>query len=126
MSPEHGFGRGKSFGKLLAYLSGQVAVIASQAVDHPLFFRNGDNGLLPAHDMDAWAEAIVNLLEQPDVRCRMAIRGWEDFRQRLGSATFAGLLDSVLRKHAGLALGGAQSALLASCALRDSPRPPDE
>ena len=117
VSPEHEFSRGKSFGKLLAYLSGQVAVVASRAVDHPMFFRDGENGLLPDHDVDAWANAIVGLVENPPTRCRIALNGWEDFRRRLTSDTFAHLLDSILRKGAGLPLELKHEELLATCAL---------
>jgi hypothetical protein len=37
---ENPFSRGKSFGKLLAYLTSDVAIVASHAVDHPLFFQD--------------------------------------------------------------------------------------
>lgn len=96
------FSRGKSFGKLLAYLSGRVAVVASKAVDHPLFFRDGENGLLPDDSVHAWAQAIVSLLDDPQQRARIALQGRQDFDHRLTTDVFARLMDSVLREAAGL------------------------
>lgn len=121
VSPEHEFSRGKSFGKLLAYLSGQVAVVASRAVDHPLFFRHGDNGYLPDHTVTEWTSAIVDLLTDPERRCRVATRGWDDFGARLTSDFFASRLDAILRKSANLPLEPVHEAHLAECALRRKP-----
>lgn len=36
-----GFGRGKSFGKILGYLDAKVPIVCSDAADHALFFREG-------------------------------------------------------------------------------------
>jgi len=104
IAPDNPFSQGKSFGKLLAYLAGQVAVVASRAVDHPFFFRHGINGLLPEHDPQAWAKDIVSLLDDPVWRCRMAKAGHQDFESRLTTDVFARLLDPVLRRAAGLPL----------------------
>lgn len=116
IAPENNFSRGKSFGKLLAYLSGQVSVVASNAVDHPIFFQHGRNGLLPEHDPDAWASAICQLLSSPEDRVRLAMNGWQDFHDRLTSETFALLLDSILREAAGLRCGEEHKDRLAKCA----------
>lgn len=94
------FSQGKSFGKLLAYLAGQVAVVASDAVDHPVFFRAWENGVIVADEVPAWADAIVRLLEDPSLRTRVALAGWNDFHDRLTSEVFARLLDPVLRAAA--------------------------
>jgi hypothetical protein len=51
----HAFSLGKSFGKLLAYLAADVAIVTSNAVDHPLFFTDGVNGTLVGDDLEAWA-----------------------------------------------------------------------
>lgn len=123
IAPENDFSQGKSFGKLLAYLSGQVAVVASNAVDHPMFFRDGESGLLPEHDVEAWATAICHLLDNSDDRCRMAMRGWQDFRERLTSQKFALLLDSILRDAAGLPLEQEHRNRLDAC-LNHSERSP--
>jgi hypothetical protein len=102
VSPEHEFGQGKSFGKLLAYLSGQVAVVASNAVDHPRFFRHGHNGMLPAHTVEAWASSIVTLVDDVEKRAAVAQAGWDDFQGRLSTDVFAKLLDPILREAGGL------------------------
>lgn len=107
IAPENDFSQGKSFGKLLAYLSGQVAVVASRSVDHPIFFGHGVNGMLPEHDPVAWCEAICQLLQDKSLRCRLADQGWRDFHSRLTTDVFAGLLDPILRKAAGLPLSAA-------------------
>ncbi len=97
VSAKNEFSRGKSFGKILAYLSGQVAVVASRAVDHPLFFRDGQNGLLPVEQVEDWADAVVQLLEDSSLRRQIAIAGWEDFHTRLTTDVFAARLDHILR-----------------------------
>ena len=102
IATDNPFSRGKSFGKLLAYLSGQVAVVASNTVDHPLFFLDGENGLLPDDDVHAWAQAIISLLDDPERRVRIAVQGRHDFDRRLTTDVFARLLDPVLQKAAGL------------------------
>jgi hypothetical protein len=97
------FSRGKSFGKILAYLAGEVAVVASDAVDHPLFFRSGDNGVLVENTVPAWADAIERLVREPQLRGRIAAQGRADFLTRLTTASFARLLDPILRRAGGLA-----------------------
>jgi hypothetical protein len=90
------FSQGKSFGKLLAYLAGQVAVVASDAVDHPLFFRTWENGVVLPNDAQAWSDSIVTLLENPVLRSRLALAGWGDFHDHLTSDVFARLLAPIL------------------------------
>jgi glycosyltransferase involved in cell wall biosynthesis len=93
---ENEFSRGKSFGKLLAYLAGQVAVVASAAVDHALFFR-GDNGCVVDDRVESWVAAIRPLLADPAHRERVALAGHRDFCQRLTTDVHARLLDPILR-----------------------------
>ena len=94
------FSRGKSFGKLLAYLSGQVAIVASDAVDHPCFFRHGQSAFLAAEVEEDWVNAIVQLLEDPGLRGRFALAAWADFHNRLTTNVFARLIDPILRAAA--------------------------
>lgn len=91
------FSRGRSFGKILAYLSGQVAVVASDAVEHPKFFRSGDNGYLATDDIGQWVEPVVRLCEDRALRRSVAMSGWRDFHERLTTEVFARLLDPILR-----------------------------
>lgn len=97
------FSRGKSFGKLLAYLAGQVAVVASDAVDHPRFFDHGRNGFLAGQAVHDWVDPIVRLIEDHELRGRVARAGWDSFQSRLTTDVFARLLDPILRAAPGTA-----------------------
>jgi Glycosyl transferases group 1 len=90
------YSHGKSFGKILAYLSCHVAVVASDAVDHPLFFRHGDNGFL-ARKVDEWVDSTVFLLRNPGERQRIALNAYQDFLKRLTTPEGARLVDLALR-----------------------------
>ena len=92
------FSRGRSFGKILAYLSGQVAVVASDAVEHPKFFRHAENGFLATDAVEAWVEPIVRLCEDRVLRHSVALAGWTDLNARLTTDVFARLLDPILRQ----------------------------
>jgi hypothetical protein len=93
---ENAFSQGKSFGKLLAYLSQQVAVVASDAVDHPLFFQSGRNGFLVENTVSSWADAIVRLVDDPGLRSTVAEAGWANFNERLTTDIYVKLLDQFL------------------------------
>ncbi len=90
------FSLGKSFGKILAYLAGEVAVVASDAVDHPLFFKHGVNGML-VNTTDEWIDAVSLLLGEPERRAEMARKAFADFESQLTLPMFAGKMDTVLR-----------------------------
>lgn len=94
----HEFSRGRSFGKILAYLSGQLAVVASNAVDHPLFFRHGENGFLTSEEVEDWVTCIVPLVQDQALRTRVALAGWDDFHRHLTTDVFVRLLDPILRE----------------------------
>ena len=94
------FSRGKSFGKVLGYLAAGVAVVASHAVDHPLFFRHGHNGML-ARDLEEWVDCCRFLLDNPDARGRMVENAYADFRRRLTTRRAAELVNTVLSRVAG-------------------------
>jgi len=91
------FSRGRSFGKILAYLAGQVAVVASDAVEHPRFFRHGQNGFLASESADDWVEPIVRLCDDKALRRSVALAGWNDFHARLTTDVFARRLDGILK-----------------------------
>ncbi len=94
---ENLFSRGKSFGKLLAYFVSQVPAIATDAVDHPLFFENGTNGFVLQNDAFLWADAIVRLLDEPQLRDRLADAAWLSFKEKLSTDVFAASMDRILR-----------------------------
>jgi hypothetical protein len=97
VSPQSAYSQGKSFGKVLAYVASGVAVVAANALDHPLFFRDGENGLLMPHDVNKWARAIEQLLYDPQMRRRLAQRAYADAGSKLSTAAAAGAVDPVLR-----------------------------
>jgi glycosyltransferase involved in cell wall biosynthesis len=69
---DNDFSRGKSFGKVLAYLDRGVPVVASDEADHSLFFEP-DTGVI-TNDPALWVQAILNLLDDPGRRQSMAER----------------------------------------------------
>jgi len=93
---ENPFSRGKSFGKLLAYLAADVAVVTTDAVDHPLFFQDGVNGALLPNDVDRWVDACAHLLEDPAARARMVAAARPDFLARLTTQKVAELVSRQL------------------------------
>jgi glycosyltransferase involved in cell wall biosynthesis len=92
------FSRGKSFGKVLAYLTAKVPVVASDAVDYPLFFNNGENGMVIRNDIKKWADSIRKLLEDPTYRQSLVEKATISFQQRLTIKKSAELFDGVLKK----------------------------
>lgn len=93
---EHAYSLGKSFGKALAYLAADVAVLASNNIDHPLFFKEGVNGrLLPTEPL-AWAQACDQLLDNPELRQGLVAQARKDFLARLTTDKSAELMSDLL------------------------------
>ncbi len=82
------YSRGKSFGKVLAYISAGLPVVASDEVDHARFFRNQENGLL-VRTLEDWVNACKLLLMQPDLRKRIAETAYEDLGRELSTRAAA-------------------------------------
>lgn len=80
-----GFVLGKSFGKVLAYLAAGVPVVSSDAVDHPLFFKNGVNGFVLPNEVETWSAMVTSLLAGPQKRDAIANQAWTDLDQQLSS-----------------------------------------
>jgi len=95
--PEDTHSAGRSFGKVLGYLIAGAAVVASDAVDHPLFFKNRENGMLVPNEPVAWANACAELLADQDLRERVASAGRRDMGRRLVVSTAAEHLDRIFR-----------------------------
>lgn len=89
------FSRGKSFGKILAYLDAKVPVIASDEADHALFF-GPDSGVV-SNDLETWVQSAASMLESPGLRDRMAGHAFHDFRSRLTTEAAAAEIDGFLR-----------------------------
>ena len=91
------YSQGKSFGKVLAYLAGGVPVVASNNVEHPLFFESGRNGFLVDNEDDC-ARSVLELLNDAALRDRIADAATKDFRARLSTAATARQLSDSLAK----------------------------
>ena len=89
------FVKGKSFGKVLAYLDRKVPVLASEAGEHGRFFTSA-TGVL-SNDRGAWEAALVRLLQDGAARRTMAEAAFADFRARLSLEAAAEATDRVLR-----------------------------
>jgi glycosyltransferase involved in cell wall biosynthesis len=93
--PDNPFSRGKSFGKVLAYLDRGVPVVASDEADHPLFFRPGMG--VVSNEAATWAETVLALLDDAGARQAMADRAGEAFRSGLSREAAACGVDRVMR-----------------------------
>jgi hypothetical protein len=82
LAEKNEFSRGKSFGKVLNYVSAGVVVVASNAADHPLFFRNNENGCL-ATDFQEWVDTISGLLQAADRRQKLSVTAFADYKRLL-------------------------------------------
>jgi hypothetical protein len=90
---------GKSFGKLLAYMAAQVAVVTSSELEIPLFFRQGSSAaLIENNDIDSWVTSIHELLMQPRKRQSFVEAATVDYMQHLTTARAAEQVDLVLRR----------------------------
>lgn len=96
LCPETPFSRGKSFGKVLAYLDSATPVVASDVCEHPVFFTGG-TGIL-ARTVEQWSAAVDRLLANPQERQRMADAASAAFQARLSTAEAARRTDRVLRR----------------------------
>lgn len=97
LCPETPFSRGKSFGKILAYLDRHVPVICSAAGEHGAFF-DAETGVL-AHETDDWVGAAERLLADPHLRQSLAHAGFRAFEKRLSLDAVASRMHKVLLSH---------------------------
>lgn len=95
LSPETPFSRGKSFGKVLAYLDRQVPVVGSEACEHGAFFT-AETGVI-TNDVSDWVDALDRLLGDPSARDGLAKTAHAAFLERLTTKAAAGAMDRVLR-----------------------------
>jgi glycosyltransferase involved in cell wall biosynthesis len=94
---ESPFSSGKSFGKILAYLSADVPVITSYAVDHQEFFDHGRNGVL-AGARKEWIDCATTLLDNPQLRQSITDEAHKDLLAKLSTPAAARQIDLVLRE----------------------------
>ena len=95
---DHAYSLGKSFGKALAYLAADAAIVASNNIDHPLFFKDRANSRLLANDAAAWADACDDLLGHADHRQALVNQARLDFLARLTTTRSAALLSELLHR----------------------------
>lgn len=97
LSPETPFSRGKSFGKVLAYLQAGVPVVGSDAGEHGAFF-DPTTGLI-SNEEGAWVQALVRLLGDPPLRQAYAEAAGRRFEARLSVSAAARDTADVLAAH---------------------------
>lgn len=93
---DHEYSLGKSFGKALAYLAADTAIVASNNIDHPLFFKDSLNSRLLDNDPQAWAGACNELLADAAKRQALVKQARMDFMARLTTTRSAALLSELL------------------------------
>lgn len=93
------YSRGKSFGKILAYLDAMVPVVASDEVDHADFFTSG-SGVL-SNDPETWAREIADLLGDAGRRETMTQEAFSRFRNLLSREAAARQVSDVMRTAMG-------------------------
>jgi glycosyltransferase involved in cell wall biosynthesis len=97
VSSDTPYNRGKSFGKVLAYLTAEVAVACSNTLEFPYFFRDGYNGML-INTPEEWVDKVCRLLDDPTHRQSIAERGFDSFREHLSIDTAALKVNQALRQ----------------------------
>jgi hypothetical protein len=90
------YSRGKSFGKILAYLDAQAPVIASDEGDHSLFFDEGSG--VVSNDAAVWIDAVVRLLSDPQARDAMAAQATRKMESQLSLDAAVDKVEAALRK----------------------------
>ena len=97
LCPQTPFSRGKSFGKVLAYLDAHVPVIASDACEHGRFF-DAKTGVVSS-DPDRWVDEMARLLRAPMARQAMGKAAFEQFGKRLSLEAAAAQVSRVLWRY---------------------------
>ena len=94
---ENPFARGKSFGKVLAYLDRGVPVVASDAGEHGAFFTER-TGVI-SNDPAVWDQGCRDLLLTPALRQGMADRAFQAFRARLSLDVITNSFDRICQSY---------------------------
>jgi hypothetical protein len=96
-------------------------------VDHPLFFRHGENGFMCERKED-WAEAVARLINQPAYRQSIVDAAFASFSEQLTTTRCARQLDRLFRElvfaHAPTQVGFGARALDAPAAGESAARTP--
>ncbi len=89
------FSRGKSFGKILGYLTAGVPVITSDEADHACFFDT-ESGVV-SNDPEVWKLQITSLMNSPDLRNTMSANARRSFLKHLTTQASAASTDRFAR-----------------------------
>jgi glycosyltransferase involved in cell wall biosynthesis len=90
------FSRGKSFGKILAYLDARVPVVASDEGDHEVFFTPGTGVISNAPEV--WVQAISGLLDSPEARNDMVRAAHTRFLEKLSLSVATDQVEALIRE----------------------------
>ncbi|MEL7114177.1 MAG: hypothetical protein AAGP08_01070 [Pseudomonadota bacterium] len=88
------FSRGKSFGKILAYLDRDVAVVGSAAGEQFRFFT--EETAILSNNEDRWVAGIVSLLDMPALRQNLVDAAHKHYLTRLSTSAAAARLADLL------------------------------
>jgi glycosyltransferase involved in cell wall biosynthesis len=96
---ENAFSKGKSFGKILAYMAAQVPIVTSREVDHPLLLRDGESAaLIENNDLEAWVSATRDLVRNRKKRDSYMAAAAVAYEKHLTTSRAAERLDLILRR----------------------------
>lgn len=90
------FGRGKSFGKVLAYLDARVPIVASDKADHAALFEPGSG--VVSNDPEVWVAETSVLLASAERRTEMARRAYDIYQRKLTLEAATDRVEAFLRK----------------------------
>lgn len=91
------FSRGKSFGKILAYLDRRVPVFASD-MGEPARFFTAETGLV-SNDPAVWGEQATEFLDQPALRQRVSDAAFVAYQSQLSIEASVTRVDRILRDY---------------------------
>ena len=100
LCPETPFSRGKSVGKVLAYLDRKVPVVASAAGEHGRVFTAGTG--VVSDDPDVWVAEILRLLDDASARQAMADAAFARFETKFCLPVTAARVANILGEVAGV------------------------
>lgn len=100
--PDDDWSRGKCGLKVLQYMAAGLPVVANPVGVHPEMVRPGATGFLP-ENQQAWAEAIIELVHQPELRRQLGRRARADVEEwysvAVGAARWLEVLDGTARRR---------------------------
>jgi glycosyltransferase involved in cell wall biosynthesis len=97
--PDEPWTRGKCGYKLIQYMACGLPVVASPVGVNADIVRHGENGFLAATE-GQWAEALAQLITQPDLRRRMGSAGRQRVQSEFSLQVLAPRLEKLLRSVA--------------------------